>query len=88
MSDWLVLGPLLGFSPINPKPFTFPYISFEIQVLQINFTQLSYKSFLCRTNGSELKLCPKVAEINFSYFVKTPQWLEMVGRKISQHAKG
>ena len=35
--------------------------------------------FFCRVNGSELKLCPKVAEIYFSYFAKIPQWLEMVG---------
>ena len=27
------LEPLLGFSPINLNPFTFPYISFEIQIL-------------------------------------------------------
>ena len=25
--------PLLGFSPINLNPFTFPYISFQIQIL-------------------------------------------------------
>ena len=49
----------------------------------INFRQLSYESFLCMSNGSQLKLCLKSAEINFSYFAKIPPWLEMVGRKIS-----
>ena len=46
--------------------------------------QLSYKSFLRRPNGSELKLCLKIAEINFSYFSKIPPWFEMVGGKISR----
>ena len=56
----------------------------------INFGQLFYKSFLCRPKGSQLKLCLKIAELNFSYFAKSPQWLETVtvGGKISQHAKG
>ena len=50
----------------------------------INSAQLSYKSFFCRPNGSQLKLCLKIAEMNFSYFAKIPSRLEMVGRKISR----
>ena len=69
--------------------FTYKPQSFHISLhfvsnSVINFTQLSYKSFFCRPNGSQLKLCLKIAEINLSHFVKIPPWLEMVGGKISR----
>ena len=54
----------------------------------VNFTQLSCESFLRRPNGSELKLCLKIAEIKFSYVAKILPWLKRVGGKIQPHAKG
>ena len=54
----------------------------------INFGQISYKSFFCRPNGSQLKLCLKIAQLNFSSFVKIPPWIEIGGQKNQPHAKG
>ena len=54
----------------------------------IIFGQLSYRSFLCRPNGSQLKLYLKIAESKFSYFAKIPLWLEIGGWKNQLHAKG
>ena len=65
----------------------FPTFHFEFKFCD-KFYTTSYKSFLRRPNGSELKLCPKIAEINFSYFAKIPPWLEIVGRKNQPHTKG
>ena len=72
-------GTTVGFFTYKSQSFHISLHFIRNSNSVINFTQLSYKSFLCRSNRSELKLCPKVAEINFSYFAKTPQWLEMVG---------
>ena len=85
-SNLLVFRTTVGFFTFKPQPF---HISLHlVSNSVINFGQLSYKSFLCRPKESQLKLCLKIAELNFSYFAKIPQWLETVGRKISQHAKG
>ena len=54
----------------------------------LNLGQISYESFFCRPNGSQLKLSLKIAQLNFSYFAKIPPWLEMGGRKNQPHAKG
>ena len=54
----------------------------------IIFRQLSHKSFHCRPNGSQLKLCLKIPVLNFSYFAKIPPWLETGGWKNQPHAKG
>ena len=70
----------------KPQPF---HISLNfVSNSAINFGQLFYESFLCRPKGSQLKLSLKIAELNFSNFAKSPQRLEMVDGKISQHAKG
>ena len=54
----------------------------------INFGQISSESFFCRPNGSQLKLCLKIVQLNFSYFAKIPLWLEIGGQKNQPHAKG
>ena len=54
----------------------------------LNLGQISYESFFCRPNGSQLKLSPKIAQLNFSYFAKIPPLLEMGGWKNQPHAKG
>ena len=54
----------------------------------INFGQISYESFFCRPNRSQLKLCLKIAQLNFSYFAKIPPWLEIGGPKNQPDAKG
>ena len=54
----------------------------------LNLGQISYESFFCRPNGSQLKLSLKIAQLNFSYFAKIPPWLEMGGQKNQPHAKG
>ena len=50
----------------------------------INFGQLPYKSIFV---GQMVKLCLKIAQLNFSYFAKIPPWLEIGGRKNQPHAK-
>ena len=83
MSDLLVFRTNGEFFTYKPQFF---HISLRFVLNSnsaINFTQLSCKSFLRRPNGSQLKLCLKIAEINFSYFAKIPPWLKMVGGKIS-----
>ena len=37
--------------------------------------------FFCGPNGSQLKLCLKIAHLNFGYFVKIPPWLTIGGQK-------
>ena len=54
----------------------------------LNLGQISYESFFCRPNGSQLKLSLKIAQLNFSYFAKIPPWLEIGGRENQPHAKG
>ena len=70
----------------KPQPFHISLNFISNSNSAINFGQLFYISFLCRPKGSQLKLCLNIAELNFSYFAKSPHWLEMVGGKISQHA--
>ena len=54
----------------------------------LNLGQISYESFFCRPNGSQLKLSPKIAQLNFSYFAKIPPWLEIGGAEKSAARKG
>ena len=54
----------------------------------LNFGQISYESFFCRPNGSQLKLSVKIAQLNLSYFAKIPPWLEIGGQKNQLHTKG
>ena len=87
-SNLLVLRTTVGFFTYKPQPFhTFPHFVLNSNSA-INFEQLSYKSFLCRPNGLKLKLCLKIDELNFSYFLKIPPWLEIGGLKNQPHAKG
>ena len=44
--------------------------------------------FFCRPNESQLKLSPKIPQLNFSYFAKIPLWLVIGGWKNQPHAKG
>ena len=82
-SNLLVFRTTVEFFTYKPQSFQISQHFVLNSNSVINFTQLSYEAFLRRPNGSELKLCLKIAEINFSYFVKIPPWLEMVGGKIS-----
>ena len=84
MSNLLVLRATVGFVTYKPQPFHTSLHFVLNSKSAINFGQLSYKSFLCRPNGSQLKLCLKIAELNFSYFAKIPSWLEIVGGQISR----
>ena len=72
----------------EPQPFHISLHFASNSNSVINFRQISYKSFFCRPNGSQLKLCPKIAQLNFSYFVKIPAWLEISGQKSQPYAKG
>ena len=54
----------------------------------MNIPQISSKLFFCRPNGSQLKLCLKIAQLNFSYFAKIPPWLKIGGPKNQSNAKG
>ena len=84
MSNLLLFRTTVGVFTWKPQSFHIsPHFVLNSNSL-INFTQLSYKSFLRKPNGLELKLCLKIAEINFSYFAKIPPWFEMVGGKISR----
>ena len=88
-SNLLVFRTTVGFFTYKSQSFHISSHFVSNSNSAINFTQLSYESFLCRPNGSELKnLCLKIAEINFSYFAKIPPWLEMVGGKNQPHTKG
>ena len=81
MSDLLVFRITVGFFTCKTQPFR---ISLHfVSNSAINFGQLSYRSFLCRPNGSQLKLCVKIAELSFSYFAKIPPCFEIGGQKIS-----
>ena len=87
MSNLLVFRTTVGFFTYKPQSFHIsPHFVLNSNCA-VNFSQLSCKSFLRRPNKSELKLCLKIAEINFSYFAKIPKWLKMVGRKNQLHAK-
>ena len=78
-SNLLVFKITVRFFTYKPQPF---HISLHfVSNYVINFGQISYKLFFCRPSGSQLKLCLKIAELNFSYFVKIPPWLEIGGRK-------
>ena len=83
-SNLLVFRTTVGFFTYKPQPFhiSLHFVSNSNSVL--NFGQISYESFFCRPNGSQLKLSLKIAQLNFSYFVKIPLWLEIGGRKISR----
>ena len=87
-SNLLVFGTTVGFFTNKPQPFHISLHFVSNSNAVVNFRQFFCRSFLCRPKGSQVKLCLKIAELNFSYFAKIPQWLETVGRKISQHAKG
>ena len=80
-SNLLVFKTTVGFFTYKPQPFhiSLHFISNSDSV--INFGQISYNSFFCRPSGSQLKLCLKIAELNFSYFAKIPLWFEVGGRK-------
>ena len=85
-SDLLVFRTTVGFPTYMYKPQSF-HISLHFVLnsnSSINFMQLSYKSFLCRPNRSQRKLCQRIDAINFNCFSKIPPWLEMVGRKIGR----
>ena len=84
MSNLLVFRTTVGFFIYKPQSFHIFLHLILNSNSAINFTQFSYKSFLRRPNGSELKSCLTIAEINFSYFAKIRQWLEMVDGKISR----
>ena len=82
MSNSLVFRTTVGFFTNKPQSF---HISLHFALNSnsaINSTQLSYKSFLCRPNGSQPKVYLKIADINFSYFAKIPLWFKVVGGKI------
>ena len=64
MSNLLVFRTTVGFFTYKPQSFHISPHFFSNSDSAINFTQLSYKSFFHRPNGSELKLCLKIAEIN------------------------
>ena len=82
MSNLLVFRTTDGFFTYKPQSF---HISLHfVSNSEINSVPLSYKSFLCRPNSSQLKLYLKIADINFSYFAKIPPWLEVVGGKLSR----
>ena len=87
-SNLLVFRTTVGFFTCKPQPFhiSLHFISNSNSVL--NFGHISYESPFCRTNGSQLKLSLNIAQLNFSYFVKIPPWLEIGGRKSQPHTKG
>ena len=88
MSNLLVFRTTVGFFTNKPQPFhiSLHFVSNSNSV--INFGLISHKSFFCRPNGSQLKLCPKIAQLNFCYFVKILPWLEIGRQKNQPHAKG
>ena len=81
-SNLLVLRTTVGFVTYKPRSFRISLHFVLNSNSSINFTQLSYKSFFQRPNGSELKLCPKIAEINFTYFSAAHKGLLRVDSKI------
>ena len=87
-SNLLVFRTTVGFFTYKPQSFhiSLHFVSNSNSVL--NFGQISYESFFCRPNGSQIKLSLKIAQLNFSSFVKIPQWLEIGRRKNQPHAKG
>ena len=63
MSNLLVFRTIVGFFTYKPQPFhiSLHFISNSNSV--INFGEISCESFSCRPNGSQLKLCPKIAQL-------------------------
>ena len=76
MSNLLVFRTTVELFTYKPQPFHISLHFVSNSNSAINFGQLSYRSFLCGPNGSQLKLSLKIAELNVSYFAKIPLWLK------------
>ena len=87
-SNLLVFRTIVGFFTYKPQPFHMSLHCISNSNSVLNFRQISYESFFCRPNGSQLKLCLETDQLNFSYFAKIPLWLEIGGWKNQPHAKG